>query len=813
MVNKIFQDSIQSIRILFKAPAFTGVAILTLALGIGANTSIFSLVKTILLQPLPYKAPDRLVWVYSVRPDRDKSPFSLPDFIEYRDRNQTLDQIAASASWGVNLTGNGDPERLQGVRISSNAFELLGVNAVIGRTLQPEDDKPGANRVVVISYGLWRRRFAADPAIIGQPLRLDNESYTVVGVLPASFVMPAAEVDIAAPLSPDTHPFRGNRGQNFLRVMARLKPGLMLPQAIEDLNGIAGDLRRIYPKDNAAKIGVRLVPLHEELVTNVRTSLFLLLGAVSLVLLIACANLAGLLLARATKRNNEFCIRSALGASRARLIQQALTESLLLALLGGVAGITLSVWGVRGLVILSPIKLPRADEIQIDVWILAYALGVALITGVILGLAPALQASRPNLIQCLQNVGRGANESPGRNLTRSFLIVAEVALSLVLLIGAGLFIKSFVKVQSVDPGVKADNLLVIRVSMPRARYSSAKELKAFYEQLTARVRQLPGVESAAAASLLPLSGLQARVTFDISGRPPVTAAETPGAQFQGVTPGYFQTMGVPIIKGREFTYRDLSNSQLVIVINEACARKFWPGVDPLGAHLEITDGLKRREFEIVGVVGNVKHLTLDENPMPDIYVVMDQFPEEAIPFIASNINWVFRTMPPPRALATAVRNEIRAVDGDVPVSSVTTFEDLQSASVAPRRFILFQISVFAGAALVLTFMGLYSVIAFMVSQRRQEIGIRMALGAQRRHLLQMVLWQSLKPVLVGLFLGLVGAFALSSTVSHLLYGAGARDLFTFAGMTLLLGCVALLASYIPARKATMVDPIIALRND
>jgi predicted permease len=814
-MDTLIQDIRFAVRLLIKNYGFTAAAMLTLAVGIGANTAIFSLVNAVLLRQLPYKNADRVVWIWSDRTDRDKSAFSLPDFIDYRDQNQTLEQISGFSTWNANMVNIGEPERVFGVRSSANVFETLGVEAHIGRTLLNEDDNPGNPRVVVLSYGFWSQRFGMSADILGKQLSLNDENYTVAGVLPRGFVFPGMEADIVVPLVPDADPLRKERNSiSFLNVIGRLKEGVTQRQAETDLDSIASQLQQLYPVENASKRGTIPVPLHEQLVGNLRLAFLVLSAAVGLVLLIGCANLANLVLARSSTRHREMAIRLAVGATRGRLIKQLLTENILLALLGGSLGLALTQPALRSIVALGPASLQRVGEIDIDVRVLLFTLLISLLSGVLFGLMPTLQISRENFTEELKGSGKGSVDASRRNSVRNLLILSEVALSLLLLIGAGLLAKSFLRLQAVSPGFDIKNLLVMRLSLPKAQYSKPEMVTAFYEQLSSRIEVLPGVQSVSATSVLPLSGSNMRVPFTIFGRPPLSSSEKPVTQYRMTGPDYFRTMDIPMRSGRDFTDRDTRQSQPVAIINETLARRYWQGESPIGAHVMIDDNNKGpREVEIIGVVGDVRHLGLHLDPAPETYVHISQIPEENVSFLTNNMNWVVRTSVEPLTQVGAVRREIQSVNGSVPTSNTRSMEQFLSSSVAPSRFNLFLIGIFAITALILAGTGIYAVISYSVAQRKQELGIRMALGAQQFDLLRLVVGGSLKVVLIGVGIGLVGAYILTRVLSTLLFGISVTDPPTFVSMSLLLIVIALLASYIPARRAAKVDPIIALRSE
>ncbi|HVG18799.1 MAG TPA: ABC transporter permease, partial [Blastocatellia bacterium] len=575
MGETLLQDLRYGLRMLRKNVGFTLTTVLALAIGIGANTAIFSLVNAILLRPLAFKDSEQLVWIWARRVDRDKAFFSIPDFIDHRDQNQTLERMVAfDPNWGVNLTDSGEPERFQGVRISAEAFQMLGVEAVAGRTLLPEDGKPGSSRVVVLSHGLWQRRFGSDRSLIGKTLTLNDNSYTLVGILPPNFIIPNAETEVVVPLVLETDPRRTERDSNFLRTIARLKPGVTAEQAQSDLDSITTNLRQQYPTTNAKKVGPRVLLLHEEVVGNYHLALLMLLGAVVLVLLITCSNLASLMLVRASARRKEFAIRAAMGASRLRLVRQLLTESAILAVMGGTMGLFLAYWGVKFLLVLSPSNLPRTGEVNIDIRVLAFTLGISLLSAGIFGLIPGLQASKVGLNEALKAGGRSSVGASLGNHTRNLLVVSEVALSLLLLIAAGLLVKSFLRIQEVNPGLDTSNLQLVRLSLPQTSYKDRESMKVFYEKVADRIKVLPGVKSVGLASVLPLSAVNARTEFSIVGRPVLSLTEMPGSQNRWVSPGYFSTMNIPIIEGREFTQYDTASSQGAVVIDEALARRY-----------------------------------------------------------------------------------------------------------------------------------------------------------------------------------------------------------------------------------------------
>jgi putative ABC transport system permease protein len=798
-MQTLWQDLRYGARILLKKPGFTAVAIITLALGIGANTAIFSLVNGLLLRQLSFREPTRLVWIWATRTDRDKAFYSIPNFIDTRERNQSLAQIAAITNWGANLTGAGEPERWQGVRVSAHVFQMLGVEAAAGRLLVPEDDRPENSRVVVLSNRLWQRRFGGAPGVIGQSLTLNGDNYTVVGVLPPNFAIPNFEIDIMLPLRAESDARRGQRGFNFLRVLARLKDGATVEGARADLARVTAGLRAEYPDDNAKLTAPNVLPLLEEVVGGYRTALWLMLGAIGLVLLMACANLAGLLLARATARRREIAVRMALGATRQRLMRQMLTESLMLAMTGGALGLLLAVGGRRTLLALSPSDLPRVGEVGLDFRILLFTFAISLFAGIV------------------KESGRGDSGGASHRL-RGVLVATEIAIALTLLVGVGLLIKSFTRLQKVDPGFEARNLMAARLSLPAARYSEPESVKVFYERLAMRLSEVPGVEAVGAVNVLPISGQIARTEFTIDGRPPLTPTDAPAAQNRWVSPGYFHTMGIPLKQGREFTAADHERAALVVVIDETLAQRHFPQRRPLGERLLIRfGGEPARNFEIVGVVGNVKHESLSEEPAATLYVPLAQAPKGVASALAGSLNVAVRGAPggfkDAQALAYTLRRETQAVDPEVPASNIRAMDQFLDTALAAQRFNLWLLAVFGGAALLIAAAGLYGVMAYAVNQRAREIGLRMALGAQPLDVLRMIVGQGMKLAMLGVVVGLAAALALTRLMSRLLFGVSATDPATFAFIVLLLTAVALLACYLPARRATRVNPVVALQNE
>ena len=790
-------------RMLRKSPGFAVAAILTLTLTIGAAVATFSLVHAVLLRQLPFKDPGGLVAVWSKQIGRDKAAFNVPDFIDLRDRNRSLDAIAGVGAWSANLLQGGEAERIQAVRVSANLFTLLGVEASLGRTLVPDDDRSGAARVVVLTDGLWRRRFGGDPAVVGRTVRLDEQAYTIVGVLPPRFFFGIRDAELAAPLAPDLHPLRAVRASlSFLRVVARLKPAVTRAGAEEDVTAVAKQLQHEHPVENARKGGATVVPLAEEIVGRFRAALVAVLAAVGGVLLIACANLASLTLARGSARRKEMAIRLASGATRARLVRQLFTESALLAAIGGTLGILAADRSLAALVRLAPADLPRLTEVQLDGAVLAFALVTTLLSSLLFGIVPALLMSRHDLAEALQDAGRGSSEGQGQRRARAWFVIMEVALALVLLVVVGLFGRSFTNVLAVRPGFDSRHVLSARLSLPRSRYDSRERIVGFQREQTLRVAALPGVESVAAISILPLSGLITRIPFTIEGRP-VARAEVPSAQYRIVTEAYFQTMKIPLQRGRPFSERDTATMPSVVIVNETLAQRFFGAEDPIGRRLLLDDtDTVPRVAEIVGVVGDVTHVALDTGPTADIYLPYSQLHADVIPLALDNMFWVVRTGGDPRGLTLAVRQAMQDVDRQIPIGSVRTMDQYLSASVAPRRFNVMVLGVFAAAAVLLAATGIYAMVSFSISQRGGEIAIRKALGAQRRDILTLVVGQGIRPVLIGAGLGVLAAPGVTQALSGLLFGLDSRDPATFVVVSAGVVAVGLTACVVPAVRAT-----------
>jgi putative ABC transport system permease protein len=819
MIGIIWKDIRYGARMLLKSPGFTAVAALSLALGIGANTAIFSVVNAILLRPLSYRDPDQLVMLWERNAGRDwnQLPTSFPTFVEVRETNKVFTDLGAFTDSQFSLTGGDEPERVSALRVSTGLLALLGVEPMKGRIFLEEEGVPGSRRVLILSHGLWQRRFGSDPEIVGRTVALNGESHVVVGVMSPSFRLPPAftatiatsqipfpQADLWVPLTTEAVPMV--REVRNLFMIGRLKPGVTPGQAQAEMDVIARRLESELPTQNAG-LGLNLVPLHQQVAGNIQQALFILLGAVGFVLLIACANVANLLLAKAVGRQKEIAIRTALGATRRRLIRQLLTESALLGLLGGAIGLLLSYLGVRLLTAFGSTNIPRLNEIDLDARVLIFALLTSLVTAMIFGLAPALYASKLELTEALKEGGRSASGGARRNRLRNLLVVSEVALALVLSVAAGLMMRSFLRLQNVNPGFNAKGLVTLEIQLPEVRYQEKGSQAAFQQQLLQRIASLPGAQAVATVNNVPFSGNEFNSSLTIEGRPIPPPTERPRAFYRTISPGYFQTMGIPLRQGRAFTDRDNAEAPGVAIINEAAARRFWGNEDPLGKRIKQGRPESQNPWvSIVGVIASTSHTALDVGAQPEIYLPYLQNVSPSFALVARGSSDV-------GAFAAAVRREVSEADRDLPVSNLKPMEALIANSVALPRLYTLLLSIFAAVALILAAVGIYGVMSYSVSQRTQEIGVRMALGAQQRDIYKLVLGQSMLLIAVGLAAGLILSLILTRALSSLLYEVSATDPITFAIITVVLVGVALLASYLPARRAARVHPMVALRQE
>ncbi|MFY9556007.1 MAG: ABC transporter permease [Blastocatellia bacterium] len=809
-METLLKDLRFGIRMMMRSPGFTLVALVTIALGIGANTAIFSVVNTVLLRPLPYQNPDALLVLWEKQGRIEQESPSLPDFLDWRERNQSFEQMAFARRDNVNITGAGEPERLIARQITANFFSTLGVIPQAGRSFSDEEERTKAP-VALISDALWKRRFGSDPAMVGKAITIYDSSFTVVGILPASFQF-YTPADLFVPLSFMPDRLKQAREEHGGTVaVARLKPGVANEQAQAEMDMIAEALEQQYPKTNNG-LRVTIRSIYKDMVGDVRPSLLMLLGAVGFVLLIACANVANLLLARAAARQKEIAIRSALGASRLRVVRQLLTESVALSIAGGALGLLIAMWGAELLLAAIPDSIPWIKEIVLDKNVLGFTIAASVLTGIVFGLAPALQSSRPDLNETLKEGGRGS--TPGRHRVRAVLVVSEIALALVLLIGAGLMLKTFSGLRNIDAGFNPKNLLTMMFSLSPARYSEGPKARSFYKNLEQQIESLPGVEAAAFASSVPLGGAN------------VTSVLLQGEKFAGygddnltvnshVGVDYFRVMGIPLLDGRTFTDQDTDKAPLAAVIDENMASELFSGRNPIGQHVFLDEGQIR--FEVIGIVKHIKHLSWEADAQSKVRFQMygnyNQIPDQYFAQATRAMSLIVRSGSDPLILAAAVRAKILDVDKDQPIYNVKPMEELITGSISQQRFAMMLLVVFAGVALTLAAVGIYGVMSYSVTQRSHEIGIRMALGARGSDVLNMVVGQGLKLVIAGVAIGLAAAFGLTRVMSSLLFGVSPTDVVTFIATSVVLTAVAVMASLIPAFRATKVDPMVALRYE
>jgi putative ABC transport system permease protein len=815
MMESLLKDIRYGIRSLLKRRGFAAIAVITLALGIGANTAIFSVVNAVLLRPLPFHNAGELVTLWERNPKQgyEQNPPAAGNYVDWREQNRVFAQMAIYApSRRFNLSLGDQPEQINGAVVSTSLFELLGVHPVQGRTFSFEEEQPGNDQVALISHNLWQRHFAGDPNSVGRTITLDSKTYTIVGVMPEGFQFPggsgtvlriftpaAAELWVPLALDADT---LSQRSSHSLNVIGRLKPGITVAQATAEMDAIQQRLEQQYPTFYVGS-HVKVVPLAEQIVGTARQPLLILWGAVAFVLLISCANVANLLLSRSSTRKKEFALRAALGAGRLRIIRQLLTESLLLSIAGGIAGTLLAAWGVQVLSTIVPPDFPRRGEIEIDGWVLGFTLLISVLTGIIFGLAPAIQSTKLDLVDALKAGGRNSAGSSHRHSLRSLLVMSEMALALILLIGAALMIQSFLRLRQVGAGFTPDSILTMQVSLPSYSYPRDRR-PAVFQQVLDRAQSVPGVQVAAAAKHLPLSGDNMNFAFDIEGRP-FPPGRSPGADCRFVTPGYFKALRIPLIKGRVFADSDGPQAPPVLLINKAMADRFFPNEDPIGKRLQL--GINNFAGQIVGIVGNVKHVGLDAEVNDEVYLPYSQAP------FSIDMTLLVRTSGDPMSFAGAMRNELATVDKQMSIGKVRTMDTIIANSVAQPRFRTLLLALFGISALLLASVGIYGVMSYAVTQRTQEIGIRMALGAQVSDVRKLVMRNGLTLALIGIAIGLAGAYGLTRLIASLLFGISATDAWTFVGVSAVLMAVALIACYIPARRATKVDPLVALRYE
>jgi putative ABC transport system permease protein len=808
-VETFFHDVRYGLRSLRKKPGFTVTAIIALALGIGANTAIFSVINGVLLRSLDYARPDRtvMIWERFAQHPEHQNVVAPANFLDWQKSSRSFEKIGAVWDLRQNFTGSGDPVEVHAQFVSAGFFPALGVQPLIGRWFTDDEDRQGGNLVAVLSHKIWQDRFAGNKAVLGQQVTISGRLFTIVGVMPPGFHFLDDQVQVWRPIALDpAQDYRKTSGR-FLKCVGRLAPGVTLEQAQAELNVIARQLEQQYPTYNTSW-SVSLTPIREQIVGDVRPILLVLLAAVAFVLLIACANVANLLLARAASRGRELALRAALGATRTRLMRQLLTESVLLAVCGGVVGIAFAYWGVELLKAFGPDNIPRLREISIDPRVLLFTFAISLLTGIAFGLVPALQASRADVNDALKEGGRGS--TGGRGALRSVFVVAEVSLALVLLIGAGLMIRSFMRLHRVKTGFESNRVLTMRVQLPGAKYTDDQQRLAFFKQAQERIAALPGVKAIGSINFLPLTGMASNTSFNVAGQPEAPPGQAPGTEVRVISGAYFAAMSIPLLKGRLFDEHDGPDSR-VTVINETMARKYFPNQDPIGKQLIIEwappePGKPKPVDEIIGVVGDTRETALESDPNPAIYWPLER---ESYQFMT----FIIRSAIDPTQLVASVQREIRAIDADQPVADVRTLDAVVAKSIARPRFDTMLLAIFAGVALVLASVGLYGVMNYSATQRTQEIGIRMALGAKPGDILRLVVGHGMKLTLAGIALGVIASLALTRVMSNLLFGVTATDLPTFVGVSAVLTFVALLANYIPARRATRVNPVVALRYE
>jgi predicted permease len=807
MSNILVQDMQYGFRRLLKSPGTTALVILTLALGIGANSAVFSVVNTVLLRPLPFEDPERLVALWQARqPEMEEAvPVAPANFLDWRAQSRSFEDVAAHVNWTFTMTGEEQPERVESTYVSPSLFRLLGTeSALIGRIFVPEEEQPGKDMVAVLGNRFWRERFGADPGVLGKTIKLDGDNYTVVGVMPAEFEFPRDTTDLWLPIAflPEQ---AINRGAQFLSVMARLKPGVTIEAAQRDMETISRRLGVAYPETNKGW-GVKILSLHEQTVGDVRPALLLLVAAVGFVLLIACTNVANLLLSQAVSRQQEIAVRTALGADRSRLVRQLLTESIVVSLLGGILGLLLASSGMKALFAMNSETIPRQAEIGLDGRVVLFTLGLSLLTGLIFGLVPALETTRRNLTGSLKEGGRGFVSS-ARQGVRSAIVIAEVALALIMLVGAGLMARSFLNLRAVNPGFDPEDKVTMKISLPDAQYDEPGKIAGFYRQLLEQLMARSEMRSVGAISFLPLEGSAAFRYFSLESQPP-RPGEEPTVGESIVSPGYFQAMEIPLLKGRSFNWQDTLGTPDVAVVSQSAVEKFWPGRDPIGQRVKFGEvGDDSPWLTVVGIVGDVKHMGLGKETRPEVYVSFLQSPRPEMSLVASSDRMKGSDV------VKLVRNQVHTLNQDIPISDPMPLEQVVAESITGPRFYTVLLGILGLVALILTTTGIAGVMSHTVNQRTHEIGIRMALGAERWKVLRLMLGRGLRLAILGIGVGLVGALLLGRFISGFLFGVSEVDIPTFSGISLLLALVTLVAAYFPAARATRVSPVAALRYE
>ena len=808
-MRAVLADLREGSRLLTRAPGFAALAILILASGIASATMMFSLVHAALLRALPFDDPERVVWMYNLRTERDRAPLSIPDVDDYRQQSRTLAGLAVFTNWTANLTGVGLPERLEGIRVSGNFFELLGLRPFLGRPIQPTDEE-GEARVVALTYGLWLRRFGSDREIVGRSISLNGTSYTVVGVLPPAFMFPFRDAELAVPITVRSDPRRADRGANFLRVVARVRPDTTIDEAKTDLNAIARRLQQLYPAENARKTGVSLYPLHSEIVRDYRNILWTLFAAVGVLLAVGCGNLANLLLLRTAGRHTEFAVRLSLGASRGRLVRHLLSEAIVLAAVSGVVGLGLAAIGLTAWRTWGPANFPRLNETGLNADVLMFALGISVLTALACGTLPACFVSSDPL-SSLQGSSRAMTSGRGHGRLRRAFVGLQVAASAVLLVGMGLTFRGFARLERVSPGFTADHTLSLQLSLPPRSYADRDALVRFYDALTDRLNGIPGIEAVGVISLLPLSGLLSTMDISFPDRPAPPPEEVPQAHFRVATPGYFAAAGIQVHSGRTFTDHDSADGQPVAIVSRTFADRHFPGEPAVGKFVRIVQSSPSAAMEIVGVVSDVKHFTLDGPATADLYVPLRQMPHSQSAFLAARMFWAIRAPGEPSRLISAVREAVLQIDPGVATSSARTLENVMSMSLGARRVNVWLLEIFGQVAMALCAIGVYGVAAYATRTRRRELAIRGALGARARDLSALVIRNELPPVGIGIGTGLLVAYLAAPFLFGTPFETNPRDVVIYVAVGGGLLIIAAIATYVPVRDAGRINPAEALR--